>query len=94
MVVEIDDVAAIALNARIDAQALGPTPNKSFKGVGKGQDCIIEKGFDPAYGARPLRRALATLLEDKLAEFLLSENTRAEKKKEKEALPLLQAAPF
>jgi ATP-dependent Clp protease ATP-binding subunit ClpC len=32
---------------------------------------IAKKGFDPAYGARPLRRAIQTLIEDKLAEEIL-----------------------
>ncbi|PAW78439.1 MAG: NDP-hexose 4-ketoreductase [Verrucomicrobia bacterium Tous-C9LFEB] len=32
---------------------------------------LIEKGYDPAYGARPLRRAVERYLEDPLAEELL-----------------------
>ncbi|MCU0525642.1 MAG: ATP-dependent Clp protease ATP-binding subunit [Elainella sp. Prado103] len=33
---------------------------------------LIAAGFDPSYGARPLRRAIARLLEDHLAEAILS----------------------
>jgi ATP-dependent Clp protease ATP-binding subunit ClpC len=33
---------------------------------------VVIDGFDPAYGARPLRRAISRLLEDALAEALLS----------------------
>ncbi len=33
---------------------------------------IAKAGFDPAYGARPLRRAMQTLVEDPLAEKLLA----------------------
>ncbi|MEB3233775.1 MAG: ATP-dependent Clp protease ATP-binding subunit [Leptolyngbyaceae bacterium] len=33
---------------------------------------IIDEGFDPSYGARPLRRAIARLVEDHLAEALLA----------------------
>ena len=33
---------------------------------------IVEKGTDQKYGARPLRRAVQNLLEDKLAEALLA----------------------
>ena len=33
---------------------------------------VAEMGFDPGYGARPLRRAMQTLLEDPLAEKLLA----------------------
>ena len=32
---------------------------------------LLEKGFDPALGARPLRRAIQKLIEDPLAELLL-----------------------
>ena len=33
---------------------------------------IVEKGTDAKYGARPLRRAMQTELEDKLAEAILN----------------------
>lgn len=33
---------------------------------------VVEAGYDPAYGARPLRRAIMSLLEDSLAEAILS----------------------
>jgi ATP-dependent Clp protease ATP-binding subunit ClpC len=32
----------------------------------------VEEGYDPSYGARPLRRAITRLLEDCLAEEILS----------------------
>ena len=37
----------------------------------KARDFLIEKGFDPAYGARPMRRAVERYLEDPMAEELL-----------------------
>lgn len=43
------------------------------------KDLILEKGYDPKNGARPLKRAIQRLIEDKIAEFSLretiSENT-------------------
>ena len=36
-----------------------------------GQEYLIEKGYDPKYGARPLRRTIQNLVEDKLAEQIL-----------------------
>ena len=33
---------------------------------------VIDGGYDPIYGARPLRRAIQTELEDKLAEAILN----------------------
>ena len=38
---------------------------------------IVEKGTDAKYGARPLRRALQTELEDKLAEAILNGEIKA-----------------
>ena len=35
------------------------------------QDKIAEEGYDPEYGARPLRRALQKHVEDRLSEELL-----------------------
>ena len=35
------------------------------------RDLLVKKGYDPAYGARPMRRAVERFLEDPLAEALL-----------------------
>ena len=35
-------------------------------------DRLTDAGFDPEYGARPLRRAIRTQVEDPIAELLLS----------------------
>jgi ATP-dependent Clp protease ATP-binding subunit ClpC len=37
----------------------------------KAHDLLVEKGFDPEYGARPMRRAVERFLEDPLAEEIL-----------------------
>jgi len=36
---------------------------------------VVDEGFNPAYGARPLRRAIMRLVEDELAEAFLKEPT-------------------
>jgi ATP-dependent Clp protease ATP-binding subunit ClpC len=36
------------------------------------KDFLIEKGYNPEFGARPLRRALGTFIEDPLSEMLLT----------------------
>ncbi|MFT4177019.1 MAG: ATP-dependent Clp protease ATP-binding subunit [Luteolibacter sp.] len=41
------------------------------------RDLLAEKGFDPSYGARPMRRAVERLLEDPLAESLLRGDVKA-----------------
>ena len=40
----------------------------------KARDFLVEKGFDPQYGARPMRRSVEKHLEDPLAEELLRGN--------------------
>ena len=35
------------------------------------RDLLVKKGYDPSYGARPMRRAVERYLEDPLAEALL-----------------------
>lgn len=38
------------------------------------KEIIIKEGYNPSYGARPLRRAIQTLVEDRLSEELLKAN--------------------
>src|SRR5947207_10952259 len=40
------------------------------------KEFLIEKGYDPQYGARPMRRAVERYLEDPLAEELLRGNVK------------------
>ena len=40
----------------------------------KAKDYLVEKGYDPTYGARPMRRAVERFLEDPLAEEILRGN--------------------
>jgi ATP-dependent Clp protease ATP-binding subunit ClpA len=35
------------------------------------KDYLVDKGFDPTYGARPLRRTIQNLIEDPMAERML-----------------------
>jgi ATP-dependent Clp protease ATP-binding subunit ClpC len=49
------------LNLELDAQA---------------KDFLVEKGYDPTYGARPMRRSVERYLEDPLAEELLKGTVR------------------
>ena len=60
---------------RIDPQGRIAIParyREAFRG-----GIYLTKGFDPAYGARPLRRAVEKFLEDPLAEELLRGNIAA-----------------
>ncbi len=66
---EVKDIAEILLKevfTRLTEQEIALEVTDKFK------DRLIEEGFNPAYGARPLRRAIMRLLEDVLAEEILS----------------------
>merc|ERR1719424_59480 len=51
--------------ARLSESDLDVVLTQAFK------DQVVDRGYDPAFGARPLWRAISTLLEDTLAEHLL-----------------------
>merc|ERR1712037_491810 len=40
------------------------------------KDRLVDEGYSPSYGARPLRRAIMRLLEDTLAEKMLCEELK------------------
>ena len=40
------------------------------------KDYITEKGFDPDFGARPLKRAIQKYLEDPMAEVIIKSNLK------------------
>ena len=40
----------------------------------KAKDFLVDKGYDPQYGARPMRRAVERYFEDPLAEEILKGN--------------------
>ncbi len=69
-----EDIRQIAL--RLTAQVrsrladMGITLNLTDSAL----DLLAEKGFDPTFGARPLKRAIQTLMEDPLAEQMLAGN--------------------
>ncbi|MBR3097426.1 MAG: ATP-dependent Clp protease ATP-binding subunit, partial [Bacteroidales bacterium] len=45
---------------------------------------VAEAGYDPAYGARPLKRAITQYIEDPVAEFIISDRILVSKSKELE----------
>jgi ATP-dependent Clp protease ATP-binding subunit ClpC len=57
--------------SRIRTKQIHVTLNEAAK------EFLIEKGYDPTYGARPMRRAVEKYLEDPLAEELLRGNIKA-----------------
>jgi ATP-dependent Clp protease ATP-binding subunit ClpC len=63
----------------------------------KAKDFLVEKGYDPLYGARPMRRAVERYLEDPLAEEILRgnlhENEPIQVILENDKLAFVQKAP-
>ncbi|APB34389.1 ATPase with chaperone activity, ATP-binding subunit [Gloeomargarita lithophora Alchichica-D10] len=70
---EVKQIADILLNevfGRLAEQGITLQVTEAFK------DRLVEEGYNPSYGARPLRRAIMRLLEDSLAEEVLSGRIR------------------
>ncbi len=66
---EVKEIAEIMLKEvflRINEKGITLSVSNAFK------ERLVEEGYNPAYGARPLRRAVMRLLEDSLAEEVLS----------------------
>ena len=40
------------------------------------KDLIVKKGYDTVYGARPLRRSIQSMIEDRIAEEMLEGNVK------------------
>ena len=51
---------------------------------------VAETGYDPAYGARPLKRAVTRLIEDPVSEFILSDRILRSGKKAPDAVRTLR----
>ncbi len=70
---EVKQIADILLKevfGRMAEQGITLQVTEAFK------DRLVEEGYNPSYGARPLRRAIMRLLEDSLAEEVLSGRIR------------------
>ncbi|NJN57620.1 MAG: ATP-dependent Clp protease ATP-binding subunit [Leptolyngbyaceae cyanobacterium SL_5_9] len=63
---EISDILLKEVFGRLTEQGITLEVTERFK------DRLVEEGYNPSYGARPLRRAIMRLLEDSLAEEILS----------------------
>ncbi|MBD2137575.1 ATP-dependent Clp protease ATP-binding subunit [Anabaena sp. FACHB-1237] len=66
---EVKQIAEIMLHdvsKRLTDKGIKLEITESFK------ELVVRQGYDPSYGARPLRRAIMRLLEDSLAEAILS----------------------
>jgi ATP-dependent Clp protease ATP-binding subunit ClpC len=69
-VTQIADLMIREAASRIAEQGISLEVSDRF------QERVVAEGYNPSYGARPLRRAIARLLEDSLAEAMLSGQIR------------------
>ena len=63
---QIADILLLEVANRLAEQGMTLEVTDSFK------ELVVEQGYSPSYGARPLRRAIMSLLEDSLAEAMLT----------------------
>ena len=71
---KIIDIMLVQVQNRLSAQNIKIDIDQSVK------DLIAKKGVDTNYGARPLRRAIQNMLEDKIAEAILDGVIKPKKK--------------
>jgi len=65
-ILEIIDVMQVELFGRVNDLGIDIELSQSAK------EFLVEKGFDPQFGARPLRRAIQKYVEDPMAEAILT----------------------
>jgi ATP-dependent Clp protease ATP-binding subunit ClpC len=63
---EIAEIMMVGVNKRLADRDISVSLSENFK------DKLIDEGYDQRYGARPMRRAIARLVEDSLAEAILT----------------------
>ncbi|KAL5979406.1 ATP-dependent Clp protease ATP-binding subunit ClpC1 [Asimina triloba] len=66
---EVKDIADIMLKEVFDRLK---SKNIELQVTERFRDRVVDEGYSPSYGARPLRRAIMRLLEDSLAEKMLA----------------------
>ncbi len=64
-IIDIVDIFFRDISKKVEQRDIELTLSKDAKAY------IAEAGFDPVYGARPLKRALYEIVEDRLAELIL-----------------------
>merc|ERR1712207_96581 len=67
---DISDIMIKELVERVKSKNISLTIEEQVRSL------LVDEGYDPLYGARPLRRTVMTFLEDRLAETCLSKEFR------------------
>jgi ATP-dependent Clp protease ATP-binding subunit ClpC len=69
--VQIVDLEISMVKERLREQGISIEVDQTAK------ELLVEKGFDPIYGARPLKRVIQRLLEDPLAEAVIAKRVKS-----------------
>jgi ATP-dependent Clp protease ATP-binding subunit ClpC len=69
--VQIVELEISMVKERLREQGISVEVDQSAK------ELLVEKGFDPVYGARPLKRVIQRLLEDPLAEAVIAKRVKS-----------------
>ncbi|MCK4597464.1 ATP-dependent Clp protease ATP-binding subunit, partial [bacterium] len=64
-ILKIIDILLVDIGERVAEKGMSVTLTREAK------EFLVEKGFDPIFGARPLRRALQVYFEDPLSDDIL-----------------------
>ena len=70
-IMKIIDIELRSFYERVEAAGLQLTITDAAR------ELVVEEGFDVQYGARPLKRAIQSLIEDPLSEMLLRDTAHA-----------------
>jgi ATP-dependent Clp protease ATP-binding subunit ClpC len=73
---DILKIVQIELNAFCERMAMD---GYSFKFTKLAKDFLVKEGYDPSYGARPVKRAIQRYVEDIVADAILDESLKADK---------------
>ena len=82
-IIYFDQLSAESIKQIVDIEALPLIGRIREMGyelqlTDEAKELLAKKGYDAQYGARPLKRALQTLLEDPICELLMSDQAPAE----------------
>ena len=66
-ILQIVDLLTVGLASRISEMGI------EIKLTDSAKNLLAEKGYDPQYGARPLKRVIQSMVEDKFSEAILDQ---------------------
>ncbi|MDF1506798.1 AAA family ATPase [Robertmurraya sp. DFI.2.37] len=72
---EKDDLLKIVDLMLQDLNAMLKEQNMTLKVTNEAKEYLVEKGYNPTFGARPLRRIIQEILEDKITDLIIDDSS-------------------